>query len=408
MCRFCLVVLFFTYANFLAHAEASGQEGRIFQEWQINFEKKALLNGITAEVLEKAFKSLKPDLSVLEAAQNQAEFKRAIWDYLDRAVSVKRLKKGKKKYALLKEDLLKIYQTYSVEPEILVAIWGLESSYGEILNNEKIVKNVVRSLSTLAAFDERRANFATAQLIAALKILQNGDIDANHMTGSWAGAMGHTQFIPTTYLQFAVDFDGDSKRNIWHFELDALASAAHYLHQSGWQKDLPWGVEVALPKGFDYFLADKNLKKSLKDWQRLGVKILNEGSIKANTLTKQSAYLYLPSGYQGPAFLLFKNFDVLKRYNNANAYALAIGLISNGLKDKPLVVAEWPRHLKPLDKNEVEVAQRLLTESGFDAGGIDGLVGPKTRRAVRSFQKSKQLVPDGFLTEELLKRLQIE
>ena len=220
-------------------------------------------------------------------------------------------------------------EKWGVDRNVLIAIWGLESSYGQILDNPKIVKNVIRSLSTLAFKGGKRAEFWDRELIAALKILQNGDTTPDKMTGSWAGAMGHTQFIPTTYLAHAVDYDGDGRRNIWGSRQDALASAANYLAVSGWERGKGWGYEVKLPANFNFAHADGKSRKTLADWSKLGIQRANGGNYPR---PDDSARLFLPGGAKGPAFLLLKNFDVIKRYNNADAYALAIGHLSDRLK----------------------------------------------------------------------------
>ncbi|HBB24151.1 MAG TPA: lytic murein transglycosylase, partial [Pseudomonas sp.] len=235
----------------------------------------------------------------------------------------------------------RIEARYGVDRETLVAVWGLESSFGQIMGD----KSVIRSLATLA-HEGRRPAFAKSQLIAALEILQHGDVSPQQMRGSWAGAMGQTQFIPTTYNTHAVDFDGDGKRDIWNSSADALASAAHYLQASGWKQGQPWGFEVQLPSGFDYALADNEIRKPLAEWRRLGLRGLPGGRDEAN------ASLLLPAGHRGPAFLIMDNFRAILRYNNSSAYALAIGLLSESFQGKGQVAGSWPRGEQPLSRSE--------------------------------------------------------
>lgn len=383
---------------------APSQADPAFDEWVRELLPIAKVNGIREDVFERAFKGVSPDPAVLKSANNQAEFVRAIWDYLDRAVSDTRIANGKIKHELLKADLVVMEEEWGVDRSILVAIWGLESAYGEILDNPDIVKSAIRSLATLAYQGGRREKFGRTQLIAVLQILQNGDTTLDNLTGSWAGAMGHTQFIPTTYLAHAVDYDGDGRRDVWDSPQDALASAANYLAVSGWQRGKGWGVEVTLPPQFDYNFADGKTKKSIQNWLNIGIALINDNL--SSSAKQDEARLFLPAGASGPAFLLFKNFDVIKRYNNADAYALAIGHLSDRIRGEAAIQAAWPRHLSPLNREQTIELQRLLSLKGFDTGGIDGLLGPKSRAAVRAYQRSTGKIPDGFVTTQFLEELQ--
>jgi len=239
-------------------------------------------------------------------------------------------------------------------------------------------------------------------LLAALEILHRGDVSADQLRGSWAGAMGQTQFIPTTYNTHAVDFDGDGRRDIWHSSADALASAAHYLQASGWKPGQPWGLEVTLPKGFDYALADSSIRKPMAEWRRLGLSGLPAGMDEA------SASLLLPAGYRGPAFLVLDNFRAILRYNNSSSYALAIGLLSERFEGAGKVHASWPQSEQPLSRSERLELQERLTGQGFDPGAADGIIGANTRSALRSFQQQLGWPADGHPTQELLGRLRAE
>ena len=393
------VIVLAVLSTFVVSSNANSD----FDRWVRAFLPIAIKNGIREDVFKRAFAEITPDEEVLKAANNQAEFVKAIWDYLDSAVSDNRIQNGKTKLGDFQTDLIQMEVKWGIDREVLVAIWGLESAYGAILDNDKVVKSVIRSLATLAYKGEARAKFGRTQLIAALKILQNQDISFDKFTGSWAGAMGHTQFIPTTYLAHAVDYDGDGKRDIWGRPHDALASAANYLAVSGWQRGKSWGIEVSLPENFDYALADGKTTKLIEKWLKIGITYNYSNS---SISQQDQARLFLPGGASGPKFLLFKNFDVIKRYNNANAYALAIGHLSDRIKGGGAFQGSWPRHLTVLNRQEIKELQRLLTEKGFNTGGIDGLIGPKSRAAIRAYQRAQGDIPDGFVTTEMLEELQ--
>ncbi|KIC26951.1 lytic murein transglycosylase [Leisingera sp. ANG-M6] len=368
-----------------------------FKDWIMEFKDRAGAQGISVPVLDSAFDGVSYDPEVIRRDRNQSEFTKTIWDYLDSAASDLRVKNGKAALRDQQARLDQIEGKYGVEKEIVVAIWGLESSYGTFRGK----MDVVRSLATLA-FDGRRGEFFEGQLFAALKILQAGDVAARKMTGSWAGAMGHTQFIPTSYLDYAVDFTGDGKRDIWSDNpADALASTAAYLKQFGWVKGQPWGVEVTLPKGFDYTLADRDIEKSPADWAALGIKGLDGRAVKDHG----PASILLPAGSEGAAFMIFQNFAVLERYNTADAYVIGVGHLADRIKGGSPIKANWPRGDRALTLSEREEMQERLTSAGFDTDGIDGKIGPKTIGAVRAYQVANGLTPDGYASLHLLQRL---
>jgi membrane-bound lytic murein transglycosylase B len=342
-----------------------------------------------------------------------------VWEYLEGAISPVRVRKGQALLAEHATTLDAIEQRYGVDRETLVAIWGMESSFGQFMGDN----SVIRSLATLA-YEGRRPQFAEDQLLAALQILQSGDISAAGLRGSWAGAMGQTQFIPTTYLTHAVDFDGDGRRvgqvggrdelglahavdfdgdgrrDIWNSSADALASAAHYLQASGWQKGRAWGIQVALPSGFDYALADTEVRKTYAQWYSLGVK-----GTPTNVDPNDTGYLLLPAGHRGPAFLVFRNFGAILRYNNSSSYALAVGLLGQRLNGGGPLLASWPKDERPLGRSERIELQEALTARGYQPGVADGIIGANTRRAVRAFQQSLGLPADGYPTPALLQQL---
>ncbi|MFY0308572.1 lytic murein transglycosylase [Leisingera sp. D0M16] len=368
-----------------------------FQGWIQGFRDRALAQGISAPVLDSAFAGVSYDPEVIRRDRNQSEFTKTIWEYLDSAASELRVKNGKAAAREHQARLEQIEAKYGVEKEIVVAVWGLESSYGTFRGK----MDVIRSLATLA-FDGRRGAFFEGQLVAALKILQAGDVAARKMTGSWAGAMGHTQFIPTSYLDYAVDFTGDGKRDIWSDNpADALASTAAYLKQFGWVKGQPWGVEVTLPKGFDYTLADRDIERLPSEWAALGIKGLDGRAVRDHG----KASILLPAGSAGAAFMIFQNFAVLERYNTADAYVIGVGHLADRIKGGAPIQSSWPRSDRALTRAEREELQQRLTAAGFDTEGVDGRIGPKTIGAVRAYQVASGLTPDGYASPRLLQRL---
>ncbi|MFW8593730.1 lytic murein transglycosylase [Cribrihabitans neustonicus] len=376
--------------------EQAAEDAR-FREWLTGFRGRAQAQGISAATLEAALDGVTPDPEVIRRDRNQSEFSKTIWQYLDSAASDTRVKNGRAALAAQQQRLERIEAAYGVDKEVVAAIWGLESSFGSFRGS----MDVVRSLATLA-FDGRRGEFFEGQLIAALQILQAGDVPPRKMTGSWAGAMGHTQFIPASYLQFAVDFTGDGKRDIWSDDpSDALASTAAYLKEAGWVTGQPWGVEVRLPSDFDYRLADREITKQPSEWARLGVRGMNGDAVADHG----KASILLPAGQHGAAFMIFKNFAVIERYNAADAYVIGVGHLSDRLKGAGPLQSSWPRGDRALSRAEREELQRRLTAAGFDTQGVDGRIGPNTIDAVRAFQDARGLVPDGYASPALLKVL---
>jgi membrane-bound lytic murein transglycosylase B len=368
--------------------------------WVKSFWATAKSAGISWGTYSGALGGFTPDPDVLQRADSQAEFTMKIWNYLDQMVSDERLSQGKSAVATYATLLGRIEQRYGVDRYIVAAIWGIESHYGQVLSNPKLVKNTIRSLATLAWSGGRLAKYGRKQLVTALKIVQRGDISATAISGSWAGAMGQTQFIPTTFEAFAVDFDGDGHRNIWTSVPDALASTANYLQKSGWQAGQTWGYEVKLPPGFN---TRTTSARSLAAWTKLGVGRISGGAFPR---PGDKASLWLPNGRDGPGFLLLKNFQVIKRYNASNFYALAVGHLADRLRGGGEFVADWPAHEKPLSLDESKRLQLLLTMHGFYTGDIDGDIGSGSRSAIRDYQRSLGLTPDGVESRDLLQRLE--
>lgn len=368
-----------------------------FQRWIDGFRARARAAGIQDRVFNAAFQGVRYNTEVIQRDRNQSEFTKQIWEYLDSAVSDTRVRNGR---AALRENrrvLNEIEARYGVEAEVVTAVWGLESAYGAFRGSEPIIE----ALATLA-FDGRRGRFFESQLIAALKIIQSGDVPPNRMTGSWAGAMGHTQFIPTSYLAYAVDFRGDGKRDIWSDDpTDALASTAAYLKRFGWTKGQPWGVEVVLPRGFDYSQAGERVKRSPSEWAAMGVRDTRGGRVPNHG----RASILLPAGSQGAAFMIFNNFHVIERYNAADAYVIGVGHLSDRIGGGDPIKANWPRDDRNLRFSERKEMQRLLTARGFNTQGVDGIIGPNTIQAIRRFQSTQGMVPDGYASYDLLSRL---
>ncbi|MGH1355420.1 MAG: lytic murein transglycosylase [Thalassovita sp.] len=368
-----------------------------FQRWVKNFRPRARKAGITDRTMDRAFRGVRYDAGVIKRDRNQSEFTKTLWEYLDSAASDTRVANGKKALREHGRVLRQIEAKYGVDKEVVAAVWGLESAYGTYRGKTDIIE----ALATLA-YDGRRGKFFEAQLIAALKILQSGDVAPRNMTGSWAGAMGHTQFIPTSYLAFAVDFTGDGKRDIWSENpADALASTAAYLKRHGWVNGQPWGVEVKLPSRFNYALANRKIKKMPSEWAKLGVRDMNGRAVR----DFGQASLLLPAGSQGAAFLIFKNFSVIERYNTADAYVIGVGHLSDRLKGGPKIQAKWPRGDRALTFAERKEMQQRLTAKGFSTKGVDGKIGPLTIQAVRGFQRAQGMTPDGYPSLRLLQKL---
>jgi lytic murein transglycosylase len=313
-------------------------------------------------------------------------------------VSEDRIAFGLKSLKENDKTLTRLEATYGVDREIIAAIWGLESAYGQVRGD----RNTLHCLATLA-YDGRRGAFFEAELIAALKILQLGDATPDTLRGSWAGAMGHTQFMPSSWHAFAVDFTGDGKRDIWGDDpADALASTAAYLAGKGWVKGAPWGVEITLPAGFDYDLTTERVQKPVAEWQALGLRLATGGDLPDHGL----ASVLLPGGHKGAAFLIFQNFHVIETYNTADAYVIAVGHLADRLRGGGPILAAWPRDERALSFDERVSLQKKLTAAGFDTGGIDAKMGPKTIAAIKGWQKAHGKVPDGFPSLSVLDALQ--
>ncbi len=367
-----------------------------FAAWVADFRRQALAEGINAVTLAAAFDEVRYLPRIIELDRAQPEFTRQVWDYLDTAVSATRIKQGRAQLAEHHSAIQAASRRYGVPAEILVAIWGIESNYGSNFGSF----STIDALATLG-YDGRRPDFARSELLAALRILQRGDIDREHMRGSWAGAMGHTQFLPSSFEDHARDADGDGRRDIWGSIADVMASTANYLADAGWRQGEPWGTEVKLPEDFDYAQTELDVRRASQAWLEQGV----HGVRGAQLPALDQAAIIAPAGAHGPAFLVGHNFRVIMRYNASTSYALAVARLSERLAGEPGLVGDWPRQEPALSRSQVKRLQALLNARGFDVGAPDGVIGPNTRRGLRDYQRSLGQTPDGFATVELLGRL---
>ena len=368
-----------------------------FQIWLAGFRTRALAAGITAATLYLALADLHMNAVVVDRDRHQTEFTKTLWDYLDTAVSDDRVANGRAAVARNRRLLDAIETRYGVEAEVVAAIWGIESAYGGFRG----AIPVVQSLATLA-YEGRRGAYFEAELIDALKILQAGHVALKDFNGSWAGASGHTQFMPSSFFAVAQDFRDDGRKDLWTDDpTDALASTAAYLAKNGWTEGQPWGVEVTLPADFPYDQSGERVTKPGADWAALGVRDTGGHVVPDHG----PASVLLPAGADGAAFLIFQNFHVIETYNPADAYVIAVGNLSDRLKGGGPIRHSWPRGDRALSYPEKQEMQRLLTAQGFDPGGVDGIMGPNTIAAIRAWQKAQGLIPDGYGSLAMLTRL---
>lgn len=368
-----------------------------FDKWVKKVWPTAQANGISRTTFDLAFAGVVPNPEVLVLANHQPEFVKPIWEYLDQALSKKRIVEGRELLRAYKTTLTKLEKQFGVDRHILVAIWGLESAYGTRMGG----LGVIRSLATLAYQGSRR-KFGFKQLIGALKILQRGDVPVGHFLGSWAGAMGQTQFIPTTYNSFAIDVDGDGKRNIWSSAPDALGSTANYLRASKWLKGAPTVIEVMLPQKFDFLYTGLKNWRSVQQWVKIGVRDVGGKTLKSSS---RRGAVILPAGASGPAFMIFNNFRSILRYNNAISYALAVSYLARHFVGTGEIVASWPLENRPLNPAQNKELQQHLSKLGHKIGKIDGKVGRNTIKAIKAYQSRQGLKADGYPSTSLLERL---
>ncbi len=371
-----------------------------FAAWLDGVRKEALARGIGQATLDQVLTGLSPIPRVIELDQRQPELVEAFLDYLDRRVTPSRIEEGRRQLEQQRALLEDIERQYGIPPHILVALWGLETNYGGHLGDFP----VPAALATLA-FDPRRSRFFREQLFDALAILEGGHISPEAMKGSWAGAMGHLQFMPSTYIGYAVDADGDGRKDLWASLPDAFASAANYLRRLGWRSDELWGQEVRVPEGFDWQLARLDVTKPVNAWSALGVTQADGSPLPRSEL---AGAILLPQGHKGPAFLVYPNFNLILNWNRSLSYALAVGILSDRLRGMPeLRQGQAARHER-LTRQQVVDLQRQLAALGFEPGEADGVIGARTRTALKAFQRSVGLPQDGYPSPEVLARVQAE
>ena len=377
-------------------ASTAEQSNPEFQRWLSDLKQEAIASGIRAETVATALQGVEPIPRVLEKDRSQREFTLTFTRYMRSSVTDTRVQRARRLLEQHRELLERVQARYGVQPRFLVSFWGLESNFGDYTGGF----SVVGALATLA-HDSRRSAFFRGELLNALKILDEGHITVDRMSGSWAGAMGQLQFIPSTFVNFAVDFDGDGKRDIWNSLPDIFASAANYLSQEGWRGDETWGREVKLPAGFDFSQASLDVSKPLAEWSGShGIRTTTGKELpKANI----EASMVLPSGHRGPAFLTYKNYRTILIWNRSILYALAVGHLADRIAGSP-ALASLPDE-KAISLKAIEEMQALLNAKGFDAGEPDGLVGRQTRAALSAYQRSIGVPADGHPTMELIERL---
>ncbi len=376
-------------------AAASATDAAEFERCVTGLRSAAATAGISASTFEQALRGVQPDLTVLDAMDNQPEFVTPIWDYLATLTDEQRIADGREKLALWEKVLSDVEREYGVGRHTVVAVWGVESDYGKSIGGRPLV----RSLATVSCFG-RRQQFFRRELFATLRILQDGDMPQEALVGSWAGAFGHTQFMPSTFQRLAVDFDRDGRRDIVASVPDALGSTANYLKRAGWITGEPWGYEVRLPAGYGG-PSGRRAKKALAEWMRLGIRRIDGSPLGGNG----RAGLLLPAGAAGPAFLVFSNFDAIYSYNAAESYALAIAHLSDRLRGEGPFETPWPTEDPGISRAQRRELQELLIARGYDIGEPDGLIGTRTRAAIEAFQASAGLTVDGRAGARVLQAL---
>ena len=369
-----------------------------FEAFLADIRIKAIKQGISKATLDRAFNGLTPDPKVIQYDRNQAEFTLNFWRYMNSRVSNNRLEEGKVKLEENRPLLERIYKKYGVQPSILVAFWGLETNYGKHVGKMALV----RSLATLS-FDLRRREFFTKELLILLKLIDQEKLPHNAQ-GSWAGAMGNTQFMPSNVAAYGVDADKNGKLDLWGSKEDIFHSSANFLKRIGWYRGERWGREVTVTEDFDFSLASLKIKKTIREWESLGIKRADGKKNSRSLLSPPEASLILPMGHKGPAFLVYRNFYAILRWNRSILYALSVGYLSDRLNGQPVLIAESADE-PSLSRDDVFAIQTTLNELGFNAGKPDGFSGPKTRNATRDYQRANNLAIDGYVGYQLLQQL---
>ncbi|HET7802902.1 MAG TPA: lytic murein transglycosylase [Pseudolabrys sp.] len=373
-------------------ASAANFHGCIQRLWPA-----AAKRGISRNTFAKYTAALTPDLRIMDLLDNQPEFTKSVWDYLDILVTGERIERGRALLEKYRSVFDAVERAYGVDRYTIAAIWGVETNYGT-LGGER---PVLRSTATLACIG-RRQNYFREEFLSTLEILQHGDVRPEHLVGSWAGAFGPTQFMPTAFKRYAVDFDRDGRRDVVDSIPDIIASTANNLKKDGWVTGRTWGYEVIVPATFNFLLADHRRSMTLREWERHGIRRPDGHPFPR---PDDHAFLLVPAGVQGPGFLMLTNFSVIMKYNPAEAYALAIGHLADRLRGGGPFAQDWPRYERVLSRTERLELQQLLARHGFDVGEPDGQFGLKTRAAIREFQARSGRIPDGFASAGILDQL---
>lgn len=375
-----------------------------FQNCLANLRSQAIAKGVSGSTYDRYTQNLSPDYSVIERLNYQPEFSTPIWDYLSGLVDEERVQLGRQKLQQHRDVLNRVSARYGIPAETVVAVWGVESNFGDISGKYPLLQ----ALGTLSC-EGRRQSYFRGEFFTTMKLLQRGDVREEQLKGSWAGAFGHTQFMPSTYDELAVDFDGDGRRDLVSSIPDALASTANFLSKRGWQSGQPWGFEVKIPQGMSVSGEGRRNKKSLSSWNNQGV-VRADGSalIQGNLSQSSQAGLLAPAGPSGPVFLVFKNFDAIYSYNAAESYALAIAHLSDRLQGKGSFMATWPTDDPGTSRAERREIQQFLLNRGYDIGAVDGLIGDKTRQAIRQEQQRLGLSPTGRAGQQILRAFRNE
>ncbi|RZJ20963.1 MULTISPECIES: lytic murein transglycosylase [unclassified Acinetobacter] len=375
-----------------------------FQQCIANLRNQAVTSGVSGSSYDRYTQNLVPDYSVIEKLNYQPEFSTPIWDYLSGLVDEERVQLGRQKLAQHREVLNRVAAAYGVPAETVVAVWGVESNFGDISGSYPLLQ----ALGTLSC-EGRRQSYFRGEFFTTMRILQRGDLTEQQMKGSWAGAFGHTQFMPSTYEELAVDFDGDGRRDLVSSTTDALASTANFLKKRGWQTGMPWGFEVKIPEGMSIAGESRRNKKALSNWVSQGV-VRADGTplIQGNLTESSTAGLMAPAGANGPVFLVFKNFDAIYSYNAAESYALAIAHLSDRLQGQGGFSKAWPTDDPGTSRAERREIQQFLLNKGYAIGAADGLIGDKTRQAIRQEQTRLGLSPTGRAGQQILNAFRSE
>jgi lytic murein transglycosylase len=358
---------------------------------------EAAKRGISRASFDQHTAGLAPDLKIMDFLDSQPEFTKAFWEYLDLLVSEERIQKGREVLAQHRATFDAIEKAYGVDRHVIAAIWGIESKYGAMIGE----RPVIRSTATLACVGRRQAYFRD-EFLSTLEILHRGDVRPELLKGSWAGAFGPTQFMPTAFKRYAVDHDGDGRRDVVTSVPDVIASTANNFRKEGWATGQTWGYEVVVPQGFDYLMADRSRQLTMAQWEKLGIRRVNGQQFPR---PNDRAYLLVPAGVRGPGFLLLNNFRVIMKYNPAEAYALAIGHLADRLRGGEAFAQGWPREERALSRTERLEMQQRLAARGFDVGQPDGRLGARSRAAIRDFQAKIGMTPDGYGSTEVLEHL---